>query len=334
MGPIVWSDAYTDQEGTRHTDFARVDVAPLPPELSGRQQTEMVGYLFILLQDFVLQEVANQFGVPVSEREFLEAPEWQSRVHKILIIKPADRPATVYFNGKVDGREIPAGCGSALLIREGYRWHIKLDWLPLFPEHIQEQVRTSVLQLSEAILAGDEKSATEMARLWFPGTWEDSPKSIRQQLHKEIFVILFHAMSQGKGGHLFNAHPLDAIPQSFHGTVEGLKADYTLESLKAESQERPGFASMRFDQAEAEMNTLFSKAKLSERELRIMRLEAVLAALGEQWSAEDKGQHLGLKPGTYGAALYRAREKLTRSDTTRAEPLQRLLKAIFSQQAE
>jgi hypothetical protein len=49
------SDAYLDQAGTRRTDFARIDVAPLLPELSGRQQAELLGHLFFLLRDFVLQ---------------------------------------------------------------------------------------------------------------------------------------------------------------------------------------------------------------------------------------------------------------------------------------
>jgi DNA-directed RNA polymerase specialized sigma24 family protein len=79
---------------------------------------------------------------------------------------------------------------------------------------------------------------------------------------------------------------------------------------------------------------MFSRAHLSNQELRIMCLEAVLAARGEQWSAKDKEKFLGMKQGTYGAALYRARRKLISARTehdisANKSAHERLLKAIF-----
>jgi hypothetical protein len=221
------------------------------------------------------------------------------------------------------------------LRRDGYRWRIKGDWLPQFPIPIQEQVHYSVLQLSEAILAGDEKRANEMARLWFPGIWEDSPGSIRRQLQNEIYALLFLIRKRAEGESSPDFGLLDAVQESLPRAVDELKGDYTLESLRAESEHRPGFAHLKFEQAVAEMDSVFSQAGLSSRELRVMRLQVVLAARGEQWPVEDKEGFLGMKPGTYGAALYRARQKLGRKDVGRIDSAhKRLLKAIFGDDSD
>jgi hypothetical protein len=192
LGPVVWTGAYTDQEETRRTDFTDTKAAPLPPQLSPEQQSLLaVGLLAGLLHDFVLPELTKRYQRSVSEQEFLSSPMWQSQVRQVLIIFPVDGPPIVSLNEEVAEKKIPAGCSHRLLLREGYMWQIKGDWLPQFPAAVQEQVQTSITQLAEAILRGDEKSAGEMARLWFPGLWEDSPRSIRHQLHREIYVLLF-----------------------------------------------------------------------------------------------------------------------------------------------
>jgi hypothetical protein len=330
----VWASTSTDQEGNRHIDFADTNVTPLPPSLDSRQQSYLVASILgSLLHDLVLPELNRRYGVSVSEWEFLTSPEWQCKVRQILIIDPLSGSPTVGLNEEVAGREIPSGCGHALLLREGNQWHIQTDHLPVFPVEIQAQVRSSVVMLAEAILKGDEKSASEIARQWFPSIWEDNPPSIQKQLCNEIYVLLFRSHNPAHTASYFDVDPLDTIHQSFPKAMEDLKRDYSWESIRNESQELPGFASLSIKQSLEGMNNLFSRANLTDRELYVIRLEVALAVHGEQWSSEDKEKFLSMGQGTYKSTLYRARQKLTRRNTLQDHPLWRLLEAIFGNKA-
>ena len=145
--------------------------------------------------------------------------------------------SSVSLNDEVAQVKIPPTSGSALLIRNGYTWQVKVDWPPLFPEPNQTEVRVAVEKLAAAILKGDENAAAEMARRWFPETWRSNPESIQSQLHKEIYVLLFriwHDESQQLG---LESDPLDVIPQRFPEAVEDLRDEYDWKSLRGRGEQ-------------------------------------------------------------------------------------------------
>jgi hypothetical protein len=330
LGPIVYTDAYTDQWGTRRTDFVNIKVAPLPPQLSAEEQRALSAALLDLLHDYVLPELTKRYGCQVSEEEVLFAPLWQSQIRQVLIIVPVDGPPIVSLNEEVAETRIPAGCAHRLLLRDGYKWDVIADWLPQFPAAVQEQVHEHVRQLDEAIRKGDEKSAGDMGRLWFPALWEDSPQPIRQQIPLEIYALLFRLANRaGEEGSAFDSDPLEAIPRLFPRAVEGLKGSYTLESLQAEFGEAVA-------EAVAKLESIFSNAGLSKRERHVMFFEAGVEVRDEQlkWSDEDKALWLKMKPANYREALYQAKQKLQKlmqNNSPQRHPYVRLLEAILGE---
>ena len=157
--------------------------AALPPEQSPQQQAVFAASLLSsLAHEYIPPELELRYGSPVSVYDFLTAPEWQSRVHRVLIVNPREGTPDVRLNEEADGVEIPSGSVHALLVREGYRWRIDVNWLPLFSDQVQVNTHRVAAELASAIISGDEQKAAEMAKLWFPGIWDDSPDALRNEL--------------------------------------------------------------------------------------------------------------------------------------------------------
>ena len=333
LGPIDWVSTFTDSDGVRHADMADGKPAALPPELNSRQQSLLAaGVLVSIVHEFILPELGRRFGSSVSEQEFLTSPEWQSKASKILVAISPNGESTVSLNDEVDQVEIPPTSAYALLIRNGSKWQVRGDWLPLFPEPNQTEVRASVEELATVILQGDEKAAAQMAQRWFPGTWKSNPKPIQSQLYKEIYVLLFRIWDDETQQFGPASAPLDVIPQRFPDEVENLRKEYDWESLRGGGSKTTGTMSVRAPEFIKEVDHLFSQANLSGQELVSVRLEAALAlhkGKKEKWPERAKAKYLGIGLGSHKSALHRARRKLTNGSRGRYEQYQAFIRAII-----
>jgi hypothetical protein len=329
LGPIVWTPVTREPEGVGHTDFEGAEPKVLPPQMSPDQANVLaVGLVSWLLHDYILPEIERRFGLAITEREVLSTPDYP-RCRKALVIVPQDGVAVVRLNEEVEDFSVPADCAYARLTRDGYKWEIQVDWLPVFPVRVQEKVHASVAQLAEAIIKGDEKKATDLARLSFPSLWSDSPKSLQDQMNKEVYVLLFGIGQRLLNGLPSSNNPLEAITAQFPQAVDALRMDYSLEAIKAEAQERSDMSGIRLKEFIADMEQLFGRAGLSNRELRVLRLEAALSVRNEHWSTEDKEIYLHVRQGTYKTALHRGRVKLLEASKRHGNPYKTLLEAIF-----
>ena len=330
LGPIDWVATSTDSDGIRRANMADSKPAALPPELNSSQQSVLAaGVLASTVHDFILPELEKRFGAQVSEYEFLTPPEWESRAHKILVVVSPDGESSVSLNDEVTQAKIPPTSGSALLIRSGYTWQIKMDWLPLYPEQNQTEVREAVEELAAAILKGDEQAAAEMAQRWFPGTWRSNPESIQGHLHKEIYVLLLRIWDDESQQFGSGSGPLDVVPQRFPSVAKDLRSEYDWESLGGGDNQRLDTKPAWAQDFIREVDQRFSQADLSPQELLSVRLEAALALQNEKWSERSKAQYLGVGLGTHKSALHRARGKLANGSNARFKQYQALIRAVL-----
>ena len=189
IGPIVWTDAQRRLNGMRITDFESTEVSALPPELTAHRTNRLaLGVVAGVLEEFILTELRQRSGQAVSLDQVLSSSEL---VGQALIVIPPQGAPIVHLNEEADEAEIPPYYAWIRLERERYTWRVQADWLPQFPEPVIERVRVAVAQLAEAIIKGDEEKARNLARLSFPGIWGDSSKPLREEMHKEIYVLLF-----------------------------------------------------------------------------------------------------------------------------------------------
>ena len=333
LGPIVQTKARRRPDGTRTTNFESTKTSAIPPELTqGQRNLLAVNVLARLLHNFVLPELGRRLGRPVSEQEVLSSAEEQSPLTEALVMIPPEGPPTVLLNGETRSAEVPAGWGHARLQRSGYTWSGSLDWTPLFPERAKESVRSAVEDMASAILSGDEALASAVARQWFPNAWDDSPGALRDQMGKEVFVILFQILENGLQHLPSDSDPVEALFRSFPEAVESLKNDYSWESLSTEAAALDGPQGFKLAQGLDQLNHLFSVARLTRRELRVIRLEAALHYRGEGWRSEDKERYLEMRHGTYAAALHSARTKIAAASTPQRNPYRRLLEAMLEHQ--
>lgn len=329
LGPLVYTGVHTDQEGNRRTNFVSPVAVSLPGEIPPEQRSPFVGGLIgHVVDEYILPEIKRRYGLTLTEQEFVLSPEWAKNLPRVLVIKPKDSPATVLFNEEAAGEHDLRNCGYFDVSRQGYKWEIKHNATHLFPHPIPQDLQECVGELARAILSGDDKAASGLARLWFPGTWEDSPNGIRRRLHLEVYVLLFRLQELAEPDSSNDAL-IDRIRDSFPEAVEDLKSDYSREPLIPGGEVYPGLAGLVPKDRLEEMEALFTQARLSQRELRVVRLEAVVRVLGENWSYEDKAQNLGMKMGNYKAALHRARGKMEDSKLNLPQAHQSLLRAIF-----
>ena len=330
LGPIVWTKARRRPDGTRTTNFESTRISAIPPELTQSQRNTLgTNVLASILHDFVLPELGRRLGRPVSEQEVLSSPEEQSPLTEALVMIPPEGPPAVLLNEETRSVEVPAEWGYARLRRTGYAWSCSLDWTPLFPTTVIESVRSAVEDMASAILSGDETLASAVARQWFPNAWEDSPGALRDHMRKEVFVILFQILENGLQHLPTDSDLVEALFRSFPEAVESLKNDYSWESLSTEAAALGGHQGLRLDQGLDQLNQLFSVARLTLRELRVIRLEVALHYRGEDWRSKDKERYLEMGHGTYAVALHSARTKIAAASTPQRDPYRLILKAIL-----
>ena len=330
LGPISWTPTTVDSDGVRRGAMDQGKPTALPPELTSPQKGRLAAeILAFLAHDYILPELERRYGGAVTEYELLTSPHWQEKIHKILVVVPRMGQPVVSLNDEVDKAQVSTGSGYALLVRRGTQWRVTVDWLPLFPDSVQQRVRAVVEKLAAAIIVGDETAAAETARLWFPDTWENSPGSIRNELHKELYVLLFHLQEAAAQQPDNESHPLDVIPREFPGAVRSLRADYDLDSIKDETAELPDGARRRFLEALTDFDGRFSSASLSPQELRVMRFEIALGVRGERWSVADKAKFHGFTTGAYKSAHHEAKRKLRLATQGSPNPNQVLLNTAF-----
>ena len=332
LGPIVWTTASTDAKGVRRAEMESGDPNALPPEMTEDQQDRLCdGLVGSLAHDFVLPELERRFGMRISAWDFLFAPEWQSRIRQILIIVPQSGPPSVLFNEEVAGVDVPEGSGHATLARERYKWDVHLNWTPLFPDQIQAKVVGVVRDLATAIMNGDETAAAQMARLWFPEIWNDSPNSLRTEHLKEIYVLMYPLWDRNLGTLEAGSDPLRIVYRTFPEAVAALEREYDWESIKADVEGFPEDIRRKVERFVSDIEGLFDRANFSCQQLRVLRLEAVLALRDEKWSGADKEEFMGIRRGSYAQALYEARLKLAQASNRRNDPYRRFVEAILRQ---
>lgn len=326
LGPIVWTPVAANATGGREANFESSDVSALPPSLTEDQQALMAaGLSGWLIHEYILPELSRRYDVSVTENEFLLGSEWQARVKRVLVVAPRVGPATVRLNEETASVDIPEDSGHFLLVRDGYQWRMEGYWRQLFPDMVREHVERAVDQLASAILSADEEKASEMARGWFPGAWENSPESLRKHMRLELFVLLFRIWDRDLNRFAPDADPLDTVFENFLDSVDALYKDYEWKSLRAEGADLSEIMRAELEKVQSKLEDLDATAALSPKELLVFRLEAALAVRDEVWPASDKAKYLGMTRGSYGATLYRARGKLEQA----SQPYHRLLEAIF-----
>ncbi len=107
-----------------------------------------------------------------------------------------------------------------------------------------------------------------------------------------------------------NPTPHYTIYRSFPEAVQSLEADCSWERLQPEAQELDKDDPRGRERFWEEMQRCFSRAQLSEKELRVIRLGAALEARDQSWPPKAKAERLGMTKGAYKAALIRAHAKL------------------------
>jgi len=327
LGPIVWTPVAEDAEGVRRTDFEGAEPTALPQELTGHQTNLLVmGVLTGVLEEYVVPELRKQLKLPTSLKQVLSSPEL---LQQALVIISPQGGHIVHMNEEAAQAEIPPGHGWVRVKREGFVWQVEADWLPQFPKPIIEEVSAVVMQLAEAIVKGDEEKAKDLARLWFPGLWDEQPRSLREQMDREVFVLLLGVRKRVLKDMSSRINPLEAIAMQFPQAMEALRRDYSLETIKAEAEERRGMSGIWLKETLADMERLFARSRLSDLELRIVRLEAALSERNEHWPSEDKEKFLRMRQGTFRAVLHRARTKLRVAARGYRDPHKKLLDAIF-----
>ena len=323
LGPIVWHDTSRLPDGTRITNFESVEVSALPPELTAHQtNVSSFGLIGGVLEEYLLPELSRRLGKNIHFAQVISSFEL---ITEALVIIPPQGAPIVHLVEEAAQAEIPADHAWIRLQRERYTWHLHGNWLPQFPKPVIDDVRASAGQLAEAIINADEEKAKELARLSFPTAWKDSPKSLRDDMHKEIFVLLFNLSQSLSPG----SDPLETVKAQYPKAVKDLGRDYSLEVIKAEAEERGNKSNAEFVDLLADMELLFRRARLSDRQLTVVRLEAALEIRGVSWFDEDKEKLLNMRPGTFRDALYSARVKIRGVRERQVYPYKHLLEVIF-----
>lgn len=330
LGPIVWHETQRRPDGTRVTNFESAEVSALPPELTAHQTHVLSsGLIAGVLVEYILPELHRRLGQAIPLDQVLSLPEL---ITKALIIIPPQGAPIVHLNDEAALAEVPAGLAWIRVEREGYAWHLHGNWDSQFPEPVIEDVRATAAQLAEAIVNGAGERAKSWARLSFPGVWADSPKPLREEMHKEIFVLLFGIRQSILKDWRPGSDPLETVKAQFPQAVEDLRKDYSLDTIRAEAQERGTMSDIWLNESLEDMEKLFRKARLSKRELAVVRLEAALAIRNVEWPDEDKEKLHNMRQGTFKSTLHRAREKLR--GVGASNPYQRLLEAILQNECK
>ena len=327
LGPIVWTQASQDEQGVRRTEFSGAEASALPPELSQREENLLAKIVPSVLHDYIAPELSRRFKVQVSEHDLLSSLDWEAHLREALVLLQPDGQSIVHLNEEIQGISIPDDCGSIRLSREGWQWTIKADWTPILPEEVQRDVQDAVMDLATAILQGDEHRASDLVQLWFPARWEENPASLHQEMAKEVYVLLFHIWEHKDPGSLPEPDLGTQLSSSLPAAIDELRHDYTLESIKEEAGALEFHPRVNREEFLNDVERLFARASLSKQELRVLRLEAALGVRNVQWPLEDKEKFLGMRHGTYSAAAYRARTKVSQAKSH--DPHRDLLKAIF-----
>ena len=325
LGPIVYTDAVREADGSRRTDIDRGDPVVLPPELTQQQSNELgLVVLAHIAREYILPALKKR-GWPTSQHDFLTSPQVKNQMERALVIVPASGPPRVVINKEVSVSSVPENCGYVLVWAEGNQWMIDADWTPVLPSPIQVRLDGRADELARAVLDGDEEKAGALARLWFPATGLNEPAAIREQLHKEIYVLLFRC--KGISEETSNGLTiLSKLWEGFPNAVEQLKSDYDLDKIAKEAEEFPSGERDRFARAMEELNSTMSTHGLTDLEVRVIRLETALSVRGEKWPTSDKAQRLGMTVGSYSQRLHTARRKL--SDPSEL-PYRRLLNQVL-----
>ena len=327
VGPIVWTDAQRRADGARITSFESPETSALPPELTAHQTNLLgLGAIAAVLEEFILPELRQRLGQAISLDQVMSSPEL---VRKAFVIIPPEGGPVIYLDGEADRVEVPHGNGFARLSRDGYRWRLEAGWLPQFPDHVRLGVDRAVDALATAILQGDEQKATDLARLWFPATWESNPLPVQSQLRNEVYVLLFGIWNRAHQHFSPDSSPLDTVSHGFPAAVSQLQHDYSLEAIKAEASELEPRERLRLQDKLNDLELLFDKARLTDQELQVVRLELAVGYRCEHWTASDGEKFLRKGTRTYAATLNRARTKLALPAGPSSAPYAKLLHVIF-----
>lgn len=311
MGPILWSPVHVDSFGQLQAEPDKGDPQALPPPQS-EAEVAKIGMAIVAsqLQDEFLPELSRRVGESVDVDTFMNSPSWQSMLEKAQVVWDQSDHREVRLNDEVVF-PVPPGVAHVTLIRNGTNWKVIGDWSPGLSSNVQDALKKSVGDVVGHILAGDEASTKQLVDSMFPLEKDRTVEPLYEEMPKEVYALLFRDRK---------TDPLDLLAAGFKESRNALLAEYEWENVKAQSLGYEGLRALQFDLLKRQLDHLCERAQLSPREMRVARVELVLAIHGDEWHARDKAKRLDMSRGNYGEALSNARQKLAKAAKLGNEP--------------